>query len=395
MSAPSILHHRVIPTSASESYTPNQTVDFHLQVPGRKLINNSVRIEGTVTVLRSDGTTIITQADNVKLDAFTGAHAFVAQISSEVESKGMIETLNNYPRYVAVSAKASMSPDDTLSMKMQAEMRCGGRSDNGKYALQRVITRSQSGTGTPPVVNGAASSEPASFSFKPMCAINRASGNDYSFDRLGFMRLSLILAQNRDAIFGFDSATTGGAVNLRKPCTYTLSNLALRFSSIPEDGDSSPALYRSYFSTINSISSTASSFVSRVPSKRVNGVTNVFIKQSDARSFDQNSQDLQMVPQFESTEFLFANSVSSGIEYRITDEGESIQRGIDSLSATGHSNVSTQTLQSNDCYVLGYNFDSYMDLSQQLFSQRLVLASTTITSEPMDCCSYFGSLLEM
>jgi len=392
MSAPTILHHRVIPTSASESYTPNQTVDFHLQVPGRKIINNSVRIEGTVTVFRSDGVAIITQADNVKLDAFTGAHAFIAQISSEVESKGMIETLNNYPRYVSVAAKASMSPDDTLSMKMQAEMRCGGRSDNGKYALQRVVTRSQSVAGTAPAVTD---SEPASFSIKPMCAINRASGNDYSFDRLGFMRLSLILAQSRDAIFGFDSTTLAGTVAERKPCTYTLSNLALRFSTIPEDGDSSPALYRSYFSTVNSISSTASSFVSRVPSKRVNGVTCVFIKQSDARAFDQNSQELQVVPQFDSTEFLFANSVSSGIEYRITDDHEAIERGIQSLSSTGHSNVSVQTLQSNDCYVIGYNFDSYMDLSQQLFSQRLVLNSTTITQEPLDCTSYFGSLLEM
>ena len=392
MSAPTILHHRVIPTSSSDTYTPNQTVDFHLQVPGRKLINNSVRIEGTVTVLRSDGTTIITQADNVKLDAFTGAHAFIAQMSSEVESKGMIETLNNYPRYVAVSAKASMSPDDTLSMKMQAEMRCGGRSDNGKYALQRVITRSQSQGATAPAVTD---SEPASFSIKPMCAINRASGNDYSFDRLGFMRLSLILAQNRDAIFGFDSTTLAGALADRKPCTYTLSNLALRFSSVPEDGDSSPALYRSYFSTVNSVSSTASSFVSRVPSKRVNGVTCVFIKQSAARAFDQNSQELQVVPQFDSTEFLFANSVSSGIEYRITDDHEAIERGIQSLSSTGHSNVSVQTLQGNDGYVLGYNFDSYMDLSQQLFSQRLVLNSTTITTEPLDCTSYFGSLLEM
>ena len=102
-----------------------------------------------------------------------------------------------------------------------------------------------------------------------------------------------------------------------------------------------------------------------------------------------------MIPQFDSTEFLFANSVSSGIEYRITDQGEAVERGIQSLSSTGHSNVSVQTLQSNDCYLLGYNFDSYMDLSQQLFSQRLVLGSTSITTDAMDCCSYFGSLLEM
>jgi len=388
MSAPSLLHHRVIPTSSGEFYTPNQSVDFHLQVPGRKLINNSVRLEGTVTVIASNSA-IITTLDNVKLDAFTGAHAFIAQMSSEVESKGMIETLQNYPRYVAVAAKASMSPDDTLSMKMQAEMRCGGRSDNGKYALQRVINRAESSAEAVLVTD----SVPASFSMKPMCAINRASGNDYSFDRLGFMRLSMILSQSRDAFFGFDAVT--GATENPKGCSYQLSDLALRFSTVPEDGDTSPALYRSYFSTTNSISSTSSSLVSRVPSKRVNGVTNIFIKQSDARSVDNNSQELQQIPQFDSTEYLFASSVSSGIEYRITDLGEAVQRGIDSLSATGHSNVSTQTLQGNDSFLLGYNFDSYMDLSQQLFSQRLVLNSTSITTSPMDCVSYFHALLEM
>jgi len=388
MSAPSLLHHRVIPTSSGEFYTPNQSVDFHLQVPGRKLINNSVRLEGTVTVIASNSA-IITTLDNVKLDAFTGAHAFIAQMSSEVESKGMIETLQNYPRYVAVAAKASMSPDDTLSMKMQAEMRCGGRSDNGKYALQRVINRAESSAEAVLVTD----SVPASFSMKPMCAINRASGNDYSFDRLGFMRLSMILSQSRDAFFGFDAVT--GATENPQGCSYQLSDLALRFSTVPEDGDTSPALYRSYFSTTNSISSTSSSLVSRVPSKRVNGVTNIFIKQSDARSVDNNSQELQQIPQFDSTEYLFASSVSSGIEYRITDLGEAVQRGIDSLSATGHSNVSTQTLQGNDSFLLGYNFDSYMDLSQQLFSQRLVLNSTSITTSPMDCVSYFHALLEM
>ena len=388
MSAPSLLHHRVIPTSSGEFYTPNQSVDFHLQVPGRKLINNSVRLEGTVTVIASNSA-IITTLDNVKLDAFTGAHAFIAQMSSEVESKGMIETLQNYPRYVAVSAKASMSPDDTLSMKMQAEMRCGGRSDNGKYALQRVINRAESSAEAVLVTD----SVPASFSLKPMCAINRASGNDYSFDRLGFMRISMILSQSRDAFFGFDAVT--GAGENPQGCTYQLSDLALRFSTVPEDGDASPALYRSYFSTTNSISSTSSSLVSRVPSKRVNGVTNVFIKQSDARSVDNNSQELQQIPQFDSTEYLFASSVSSGIEYRITDLGEGVQRGIDSLSATGHSNVSTQTLQGNDSFLLGYNFDSYMDLSQQLFSQRLVLNSTSITTSPMGCQSFFHALLEM
>ena len=388
MSAPAILHHRVIPAAASDTYSPNQSVDFHLQVPGRKIINGSVRIEGTVFVVDSGGNPV-THLDNVKIDPFVGVHSFLAQMSTEVESKGLIEQLQNYPRYVSVASKASMSQDDTLSLKMQAELRCGGKSDNGKYCLQQVADRSNTGAATPT----AADSVNPSFSMKPMCAINRASGNDYSFDRLGFMRISMILAQNRDALFGFDAVT--GATATPQGCTYTFSELALRFSTIPEDGSTAPMLCRSYFSTTNSIASTSTSLVSRVPSQRVNGVTVCFIRQDDARAVDSNSQELQMIPQFESTEYLFANSVAGGIEYRITDAGESIQRGVDSLSATGHSNVSTQTLQSNDAYVLGMAFDSYLDLSRELFSQRLVINSTTISTAPMNAISYFHSLLEM
>ncbi len=383
MSSPAILHHRVIPSSSSEQYNPNQTVDFHLQVPGRKIINGSVRIEGTVSAVNSLGDPIVF-ADSCQLDAFVGAHAFLQQMSTEVESKGMIETLQQYPRYVSVSSKASMSQDDTLSLNMQAELRCGGKSDNGKYALQRVVDRTDGG-GT---INLTDSVDP-SFSIKPMVAINRASGNNYSFDRLGFMRISAILSQSRNAMFGLDGQTPA------LPCTYTLSNLAIRFSTVPEDGDSSPMLCRSYFSTINSISSTNSSLVSRVPSQRVNGVTVAFIKQADSRSASSNTTALQRIPQFISTEYLFANSVSGGIEYTISDESESIQRGIDSLSMTGHSNVSAQLLQANDGFLLGFAFDSYMDLSQSLFSQRLVIGDTSVSSSPFDAVSYFHSVLEM
>jgi hypothetical protein len=278
-----------------------------------------------------------------------------------------------------------MSQDDTLSLNMQAELRCGGKSDNGKYALQRVVDRTNQSTsgGTIALTDSVS----PSFSFKPMVAINRASGNNYSFDRLGFMRISMILAQSRNALYGLDAAAAA--------YTYTLSDLALRFTTIPEDGDGSPMLARSYFSTVNSISSTSSSLVSRVPSKRVNGVTVSFIKQADSRDPNSNTQALQRIPQFLSTEYLFANSVSGGVEYRITDEGEAIQRGIDSLSMTGHTNVSTELLQANNGFLIGMAFDSYLDLSQSLFSQRLVLGDTSVTSAPFDAVSYFHSLLEM
>ena len=124
-------------------------------------------------------------------------------------------------------------------------------------------------------------------------------------------------------------------------------------------------------------------------------MTVAFVKQADARDAEINSTALQRIPQFLSTEYLFANSVSGGIQYQITDEGEAIQRGIDSLSMTGHSNVTTQTLQANNAFLLGMKFDSFMDLSQSLFSQRLIIQDTSVTTAPYDAYSYFHSLLEM
>lgn len=379
--AQALIHHRVVPSSSSEvGYFPNQTVDFILQVPARKLLSGSIRLEGTVTVSKAAGGAI-TAADNCKLDCFVGAHAFLDQLSTETESRGMLETLANYPRYISMQSKAGLSQDDTCTLTMGAELRAGGKVDNGKYALQPIVERSNDGA------NNMTDTTPASFSLKPMICFNRSAGNDYSFDRGGFIRVSCILAQSRDAMFGLDAAAAG--------CTYVLNDLACRFSTVPEDGNQAPQLMRSYISTVNSVQSTASSLVSRVPSARVNGVAVSFVRQADEQDPDENSLALQSIPQFISEEYLFSNSTSQNVTYVINDVGDAVQRGIDSLADSGHSNVSVQTLAANNGWLLGIPFSQYLDLSKQLFSMRLNIASTTITNSPMNAYSMFSTLIEL
>ena len=382
-SVPTILHHRVLPSSSSNTgYFPNQTVDFVIQAPSRKLVSGSLRIEATVAVSRlSDGGPQQITSE-CKLDAFVGAHSFFDQFSTEVESKGMMETLQNYPRYMSMQSKASMSQDDTCTLAMGAELRSGGKSENGKYALQPVIERSDDATGA-----GNKDTDPSSFSIKPMVCFNRSQGNQYSFDRNGFIRVSCILARNSDAFFG--RALDGSN------CSYVLSDLACRFVTVPEDNDVSPQLMRSYISTVNSVQSTASSLVSRVPSSRVNGVAVSFIKQADVQSADENSLALQSVPNYVSTEYNFASSTNQNVTYVLFDKADAIQRGLDALTDSGHSNVSIQTLKANNGSILGIPFGQYLDLSNQLFSMKLNLQSTTITSEPMQAMSFFSSLLEL
>ena len=385
MSAPqTILHHRVLPSSSnSVGYFPNQTVDFILQVPQRKLLSGSIRIEGTVTVTKGATVEEILVTDNCKLDNMVGAHSFFDQMSTEVESKGMLETLQNYPRYISMQSKASMSQDDMCVLSMGAELR-GPKNDNGKYALQAVVERSDDGVGT------GTETSPSSFSFKPMVCFNRSQGNMYSFDKMGFIRVSCILARNADAFFGKDVFGAAG-VN----CQYTLKDLALRFVTIPEDGESGPQLMRSYISTVNSVQSTSSSLVSRVPSSRVNGVAVSFCKQTDLQSPDANSLALQTVPDFLSTEYLFSNSVNQNITYTIKDRSDAIARGIQALSDSGHHQASIQTLQSRNGFLLGVPFGQFIDLSQQLFSMRLDVTSTTITSTPLSAFSMFSTLIEL
>ena len=40
------VHHRVFPLSTQESYKEYTNVDFRLSFPGRKMVANSVRVEG-------------------------------------------------------------------------------------------------------------------------------------------------------------------------------------------------------------------------------------------------------------------------------------------------------------------------------------------------------------
>ena len=387
MSVPSILYHRVLPSASSEQgYFPQSSVDFVLAVPARKLLSGSIRIEGTVSVLKADGTAV-GRTDKPHIDSFVGAHTFFDQLSTEVESKGMLETLANYPRMISQMSKASFSQDDTCSLKMGAELRAGGKQANGMYALQAVVERSDTGDNTQNDELTAAA-QPASFSIKPMLCFNRSQGGMLSFDKQGFVRISCILSSSLDAQFGKDSGGVAG-------CTYVLNDLACRFVSVPDDGDMSPQLMRSYVSTVNSVQSTASSIVSRVPSSRVNGVSVSFVKQSDENDPDKNSLGLQSLPSYVSAEYLFANSTNQNVTYVIRDRGDAVQRGIDALSDSGHTNVSVTTLAANDGFIVGLPFSEFLDLSQQLFSMRLNVGSTSITNSPLNCYSVFSTLIEL
>ena len=395
-----IQYHMVVPESSQPpydnasgtgGYQPQQSIDFNLSTPGRKLMKNSIRIEGKIVARRDtsanpyqptahgDLSTAIDFEDNIKLDNAVGAHAFFDSWSCETQSKGMLENLQNYPRFVSQHARATLGADDFLNSKLVAECR-GPTEVNGNYVLQPVVNSS--------FVTGQ-SEQPAertipSFSIKPMICFNRQAGGDYSFDKNGFIRVSCILAANRHALFG-GLATAN----------YVLQDIVCRFVTIPDDGSADPMLMRSYVNVVSSIQSTATTISARVPSSQVNSVSISFAKQAHLQSPEFSSTALESLPQWDSLEYLFANSLQNFITYRIVDPSDALQRGIESMDSAGHTMVSAKTLKANRATIYGLDFAEFVDLSRQVFTINLKVNDASITAEPMDAFCYFNSLLQM
>ena len=383
-------YHLVDPESSSAQYTPFQTVDFNLQTPGRSLLKNSIRIEGRIVArknttdpytpaARGGTSSAIEMTDNIKIDNVVGAHAFFDSFTCETQSKGVLENLQNYPRFVSQVGRATLGADDMLSSKMVAECR-GPYEINGNYPLQPVANQA--------FVSGSAEVTAQrtlpSFSIKPMMCFNRSAGGDYSFDKNGFIRISTILAANRHALFAGDADTN-----------YVLEDLVCRFVTVPDEGGDEPMLMRSYVNVVSSMQSIATTISARVPSAQVSSVTMTFAKQSNLQAPEFNSYALEALPKWESVEYLFANSLQNFLTYRITDEDDALLRGLASLESAGHSQVNAKTLKANRGTIMGLAFDEFVDLSKQSFKINLKIDDTSVTTEPRDVFLFFNTLLQM
>jgi hypothetical protein len=386
----SVQYHLQQPESTAQEYLPFQGIDFVLSTPGRKLVANSVRIEGRI-VARTNTTDPYTPANagdassavdydsNVKIDNIVGAHSFFDSFTCETQTKGVLENLQNYPRFVAQHGRATYAPDDMLSSKLLAEAR-GPVEENGNYVLQPIVDQS--------FVSGA-TEQPSqrtvpSFSLKPMVCFNRSAGGEYSFDRGGFIRISTILAADRHALFG----GADGA-------NYVLTDVVCRYVTIADDGKDEPMLMRSYVNVVSSMQSTATTVSAKVPSQQVSSVSMSFAKQTNIQSAEFNSLALESIPEWDSVEYLFANSLQNFITYRITDEGDALERGLDAMESAGHSMVSAKTLKANKGMLMGLNFKEYVDLSRQAFTINLKILDSTITQNAFDIFLFFNSLIQL
>ena len=370
------LFHHVEPQSIQSTYTQFTQTDFLISVgANRSLVRNSVRLVGDIKVLSAgsgDGGTRAT--GGILFNRNCGAHVFFDSMTTSFagagagSSAGIIETINNYPRLVAMSAVAEKNELDMLNGSNSCELRGVNNLIMQKYAngITQTIT-----TGTPITID-------ADFSIKPQVCLNRMD-NDLPWNKTGIITLNCNLARNMDALFGAEQDVNS---------SYEIRNLRITYQSVPDAVIKTPTRMEIEHNVKSTILSGTATLSANVPAV-CSGVSMNFIQtQHDSvQVFDSNR--LENPTQLDKISFLINDKSNQLTTYNLTDQTEILERFVDSMYNSGRNQVSLDTFRANNTFCCGIDFDGGIDLSSNRFTFQI--QSGINNAYPMAVNMYFHS----
>ena len=364
----SVLYHQVEPQATQDSYTEFDNVDFVINVgEGRRLLKNSVRVLADLKIT-SDGTAV--SAANIGFDRCAGAHAFIDSVQVSSIGTGLIESLTNYGRYVSMAAHASYDRLDMLNSNLICELR--SHLDQWQNLVGQQINTYAGDSG------GTATPQDVDFSLKPMCCLNRMSGDDLPESKTGAVTLTLNLARNRIALMG--SGQTAAS-------TYILSNLRVTYQSVPDDGSPSQSGMRTIYNIKSNILSGSASISANVPAM-CSSVVMSFCDTRHENSIVDNALALEEPQALTEVQYLFNDQTNSLITYVLSDRTEMLERFIDAMGVAGHNQVAKDVFKANQGFGLGLDFDGLVDLSKNRFTVQLQTGANNV---PSNAYLYFAS----
>tara|TARA_R110001606_G_scaffold399220_1_gene582272 strand:- start:2171 stop:3307 length:1137 start_codon:yes stop_codon:yes gene_type:complete len=369
---PRVRYHAVKPQSEQDTYTSSNKPEFLISVgSGRSLVPNSVRILADVRVLSDSSNSASRSTGQRTFDRNLGGHAFIDTVNVNFSNLGSIEENTNYARYVGMDAIASKNEYDMLNSSNACELR----------GVTQVYTTDLCQGITPSLTTGTPVTEDADFSLKPLCCLNKMDSrvNGLPMARTGIIRLSIVLADNLDAIFG-----QAADVN----CGYELRNLRCDFKSVPDSKtpeEVTMGIVHDFKSNLLSNEATISTNVAAM----CDSVAINFIQNQHESVPVYNSYKMENVQGLEQIQYLFNSQSNSLVTYPITDRTEMLQRFIEAMEAGGHNQVSIDKYRANAGWSVGLKFDEQIDLRNNVFT--LQLASTVDQNYPVNCFMYFFS----
>ena len=379
-----IRYHSVQPSNKKETYSEFDNIDFILNANGRKLVGGSVRILGDVTVY-PNGVDPLTET--VSFDGLTGSHSWFNSIITSCSSIGQIENQSFYYHMVASKARAQLSREDTFQSQFACESRC----PDGRVAAALL-------KGTTAYVDTttyiAETTRPMDFAVRPdFCLNNFLAGTDNAlpFAKTGDITISLIISQSISVLYG--TAKTGtGAIGVDR--NITISNLRITFTSVPDDGKYPKAYQMRVGSSLKQSLQSTYSNISTLAPLLADRFWMAFVPQDQDNSAVANGLACYRPPQVSRVEYLWSDSFNTEYTYAIINEEEMLTNAIKAVNGVVSDNQATlNILASNDGFLLGMPFGSFIDLRQNKLS--INLESAISSSAPVTCYMFFSGVVSL
>jgi len=359
-------NHLSEPTNPRDSYAEYDDVRFSISFLNRKLVLNSIRVMGKVTVA-SNGA-----ADDIRIDNFVGAHNFFEEVLTSTANQGLLETVQAYPRMMGMLRKASLDEVNLMSSEYTCEL-CAPN----QLVMRQVLKGNELVTDT---IN---ETQSADFSIKPNFVFNQAEGNQFlSYSKTGDISLNLRLNRNDQVLFGSDASATN---------TYSLTDLRLSFITVDDDGTVNNHMMKQKVTLQQPVASSFVSISSKVPAERCVAVAASFMENTRQAQYQYNDVQQMELPNVSSINFLFNDSEQRFITYEITNNVDLINRYLQVYRRDGQTDATIQKIEANKAWGVGLNFEGVLDLSQQRFTTQIT--SDASNTNPYTAWFFFFNYL--
>jgi len=377
------VHHRAFPLSTQDIYKEYSNVDFRLSFPGRKMVANSLRVEGRFNAYKVNTSPPIesnrlASTDNLSFyDPQIGVNACFQQLTTSTQNQGQLELLSEAPRLCKMI---------NTSMASQNDMGNSSNSSELKTRTLMLTNRILKGERFDYVADASLPKNGMSFSSKPICCLNMASSGlaqpQVKYSTTGDIMFTIQLARNDAVFFGSDVAAAGSNFY-----NYTLSELSVSFSSVPDDAQPQMPID---FHTSSNVRQTVQSTFSNVSvneSNLSNSVSCSFLRQAEENSPNFNNTRLDKPPLVTNIEYLFNDSTNKFLTFNLKSNQEIIERYLESMSNSKVNSVQNVMNKSGENYGIGIKFADYLDLSTNKFGVNIT--SSTLSNDPYIIFLYF------
>lgn len=380
------VHHRVFPLNTASTYKEYQNVDFRLSFPGRKMIANSLRLEGRFNCLKTATLKLINTDKLSFFDNMIGCNAVFQDITTSTANQGNLELLTEAPRWCKMINTATATDNDMGNSSNSSELK------SRNLVLSNRIMMGEKFDGNADAVSPNLAPG-MSFSTRPICCINSAMSSDgglpeIKYGTTGDITFSVRLARNDAVFYGTDVSIAGAGVY-----NYNLSDFSVVFSSVPDDAQPQVPLTMSTLLNVRqSCQSTFSNISVNVP-QLSNSCSVSFLKQNKENSVNANNTQLDKPPLVSRVEYLFNDSTNKYLTFNLRSQEEILDRYLMSLSNSNVNTFGQDKIKANEAYGLGVNFNEYIDLSQNKFG--LNLTSNIASTEPYIAYLYFHGRISL